>query len=147
MANFIYVKDLNGIHNPMVQMQANEAVSRGDALVLTSDQAQVDIADDAAEAILGIASHDTLILGTINIYPATDGAIFTVPTVTTGYVEATHKNTFCDLNTFTTGAMAVLPGTTGNAQVQLLGLVEGETSGSAGNLVYVKFNLRSGQGA
>ena len=147
MANFIYVKDLNGIHNPMVQMQANEAVSRGDALVLTSDQAQVDIADDAAEAILGIASHDTLILGTINIYPATDGAIFTVPTVTTGYVEATHKNTFCDLNTFTTGAMAVLPGTTGNAQVQLLGLVEGETSGSAGNLVYIKFNLRSGQGA
>ena len=147
MANFIYVKDLNGIHNPMVQMQANEAVSRGDALVLTSDQAQVDIADDAAEAILGVASHVTLISGTINIYPATYGAIFTVPTVTTGYVEATHKNTFCDLNTFTTGAMAVLPGTTGNAQVQLLGLVEGETSGSAGNLVYVKFNLRSGQGA
>ncbi len=147
MANFIYVKDLNGIHNPMVQMQANEAVSRGDALVLTSDQAQVDIADDAAEASLGVASHDTLISGTINIYPATDGAIFTVPTVTTGYTDASHRNTFCDINTFTTGAMAVLPGTTGNAQVQLLGLVEGETDGSAGNLVYVKFNLRSGQGA
>lgn len=147
MAGFILVKDLNGIHTPMVQMQANEAVTVGDALVLTADKSQVDIADDAAEAIHGVASHTGLILATLNINPATDGAIFTVPTVTTGYTDATHRNTFCDINTFTTGAMAVLPGTTGNAQVQLLGLVEGETDGSAGNLVYVKFNLRSGQGA
>jgi len=147
MANFKYVKDLNGIHNPMVQIVANEAVKQGDALVLTSDHAKVDVADDAAEAIFGIASHDTSILGTINVFPSSDGAIFTVPTVTTGYVEATHKYTFCDIGTFTSGVMAVLPAVTGNAQIQLLGLVEGETSGSAGNLVYVKFNLRSGQGA
>ena len=147
MANFIYVKDLNGIHNPMIQMDANEAVTQGDAVVLTSDKTEVDRADDAAEAIHGVASHTAILGAVVNIYPATDGAVFTVPTVTTGYVEATHKNTFCDLNTFTTGAMAVLPGVTGNSQVQLLGLVEDETSGSAGNLVNIKFNLRSGQGA
>ena len=147
MAGFKYVKDLNGIHNPLIYTQANEAFSVGDALVLTSDKTQCDIADDAAEAIFGVASHATLILGTCAVFPATDSAIFTVPTVTTGYTDATHRNTFCDLNTFTTGAMAVLPGTTGYAQVQLLGLVEGQTDGLAGNLVYVKFNLRSGQGA
>lgn len=146
MANFKYVKDLNGIHNPMVQIDANEAVSRGDALVLTSDKTEADMADDAAEAIFGIASHDAAIGSVINVYPASDTAIFTVPTVTTGYTDATHRYTDCDINTFTTGAMAVLPGTTGNTQVQLLGLVEGETDGLAGNLVYVKFNLRSGQG-
>lgn len=147
MAGFIYVKDLNGIHNPMIQIDANEAVKRGDALVLTSDKTEVDLADDAAESIHGVASHDAIQDATINVYPSSDGAVFTVPTVTTGYTDATHRNTFCDLNTFTSGAMAVLPGTTGNSQVQLLGLVEGETDGSAGNLVYVKFNLRSGQGA
>lgn len=147
MAGFIYVKDLNGIHNPMIQIDANEAVKRGDALVLTSDKTEVDLADDAAESIHGVASHDAIQDATINVYPSSDSAVFTVPTVTTGYTDATHRNTFCDLNTFTSGAMAVLPGTTGNSQVQLLGLVEGETDGSAGNLVYVKFNLRSGQGA
>ena len=143
---FRYVKDLNGIHNPMVQIDANEAVKRGDALVLTSDKTEVDLADDAAEAIFGVASHDAGIGDVINVFPATDTAIFTVPTVTTGYTDATHRYTDCDLDTFTSGAMAVLPGTTGNTQVQLLGLVEGEIDGEAGNLVYVKFNLRSGQG-
>ncbi len=147
MAGFKYVKDLNGIHNPIVQIDANEAVTVGDALVLTSDKTEVDIADDAAEAIHSVASHTAILGATLNVYPATDGAVFTVPTVTTGYTDATHRNTFCDINTFTTGAMAVLPGTTGNAQVQLLSLVEGETDGSAGNLVRIKFNLRSGQGA
>lgn len=148
MANFIYVQDLNGIHNPLIQRVASDALTRGDAVTPDATALdQVDLVDDAAEAILGVASHDTDAAGTANLYPASDGAIFTVPTVTTGYVEATHKNSFCDINTFTTGAMAVLPGVTGNSQVQLLGLVEGETSGSAGNLVYVKFNLRSGQGA
>lgn len=144
--NFKYVKDLNGIHNPMVQIDANEAVKQGDALVLTSDKTEADIADDAAEAIFGVASHAAAIGAVINVYPASDTAIFIVPTVTTGYTDATHRYTDCDLNTFTSGAMAVLPGTTGNLQVQLLGLVEGETDGEAGNLVYVKFNLRSGQG-
>jgi len=143
---FRYVKDLNGIHNPMVQIDANEAVKRGDALVLTSDKTEVDLADDAAEAIFGVASHDAGIGDVINVFPATDTAIFIVPTVTTGYTDATHRYTDCDLDTFTSGAMAVLPGTTGNTQVQLLGLVEGEIDGEAGNLVYVKFNLRSGQG-
>ena len=147
MANFKYVKDYNGIHNPMIQIDANEAVKQGDALVLTSDKTEVDLADDAAEAIHGVASHAAALGAVINVYPSSDSAVFTVPTVTTGYTDATHRNTFCDLDTFTSGAMAVLPGTTGNSQVQLLGLVEGETDGLAGNLVYIKFNLRSGQGA
>jgi hypothetical protein len=145
--NFKYVKDYNGIHNPMIQIDANEAVKQGDALVLTSDKTEVDRADDAAEAIHGVASHAAAQDAVINVYPSSDSAVFIVPTVTTGYTDATHRNTFCDINTFTSGAMAVLPGTTGNVQVQLLGLVEGETDGLAGNLVYVKFNLRSGQGA
>ena len=147
MANFIYIQDLNGVHNPLIQIDANEAVKQGDALVLTSDKTEVDLADDAAEAIHGVASHAGALGDTLYVYPASDSAIFTVPTVTTGYTDATHRNTFCDLNTFTSGAMAVLPGTTGNSQVQLLGLVEGETDGLAGNLVKIKFNLRSGQGA
>ena len=146
MANFKYVKDLNGIHNPMIQIVANEAVKRGDALVLTSNKTEVDLVDDDGEAIFGIASHDAALGAVINVYPSSDTAIFTVPTVTTGYTDATHRYTDCDLNTFDSGAMAVLPGTAGNLQVQLLGLVEGETDGLAGNLVYVKFNLRSGQG-
>lgn len=148
MAGFVYVKDLNGIHNPVVHRVASETVKVGDAVTPDSVALdQVDLVDDAAEAILGVACAGVTLTESGIFYPATDGAIFTVPTVTTGYVEATHKNSFCDINTFTSGAMAVLPGVTGNAQVQLLGLVPGETSGSAGNLVYIKFNLRSGQGA
>ena len=149
MAGFVYVKDLNGIHNPVIHRVASDtSILVGDAVTPDSVALdQVDRVDDAAEAILGVACATTLAAASGIFYPATDGAVFTVPTVTVGYVEATHKNSFCDINTFTTGAMAVLPGVTGNAQVQLLGLVEGETSGSAGNLVYIKFNLRSGQGA
>ena len=148
MAGFVYVKDLNGIHNPLIQRQANEQCLVGDAMTPDSTALdQLDRVDDAAEPIIGVACATVLITATGLFYPATDGAIFTVPTVTTGYVEATHKNSFCDINTFTSGAMAVLPGVTGNAQVQLLGMVEGETSGTAGNLVYIKFNLRAGQGA
>ena len=148
MAGFVYVQDLNGVHNPMIQRVASEETKVGDAVTPDSVALdQVDRVDDAAEAILGVGCATVAAAGTGYYYPATDGAIFEVPTVTTGYVEATHKNSFCDINTFTSGAMAVLPGVTGNSQVQLLGLVEGETSGLAGNLVYIKFNLRSGQGA
>ena len=148
MAGFEYVKDLNGIHNPVVHRVASEDCKLGDAVTPDSVALdQVDRVDDAAEAILGVACVLVSAAATGIFYPATDTAIFKVPTVTTGYVEATHKNSFCDINTFTSGGHAVLPGVAGNAQVQLLGLVEGETSGLAGNMVYIKFNLRSGQGA
>ena len=148
MAGFIYVKDLNGIHSPVIHRVASEGIKLNDAVTHdTTALDQVDLVDDAAEAILGVSCAVVDAAASGIFYPATDSAVFTVPTVTTGYVEATHKDTFCDINTFTSGAMAVLPGVTGNAQIQLLGLVEGETSGSAGNLVYIKFNLRQGQGA
>ena len=148
MAGFIYVKDLNGVHTPAIHRVCSEDIKLNDAVTQDATALdQVDFVDDAAEAILGVACAATLATATGLFYPATDSAIFTVPTVTTGYVEATHKNSFCDIETFTSGAMAVKPGVAGNAQVQLLGLVPGETSGSAGNLVYVKFNLRQGQGA
>lgn len=143
-----YVKDLVGLHNVLVHATVGAvAVKEGDPIKVGASQDVVIPVTAAADAILGVASHAAAVGDDVLYYPATPTAVFEVTTVTTGYAEATHKWNTCDLAAFTSGAMTANPGADVSHQLLMLGLEDGETSGSAGNKMLVKINQRAGQGA
>jgi len=145
MAGFQYVKDLNGIHNPLTADTVGAtAIKAGDALIVGASQEVVIPATAATDRISGVALVAGAIGATAIYAPSSDSAIFTVITVATAYTDATHKYTTCDLAGFTSGAMTITPGADTNHQVLLLGLVEGETDAEVGNKVYCKIYLRDG---
>jgi len=141
---FRYVKDYNGVHTELEILKAQDAVKEGDALKLGTNKNEVTPVTAGADLVIGVASHDADAGEEVAVYPAGPQSIFEVPTVTTGYVEATYKYQKCDITDFTSGAMKIDPATTTSGQVKMVELQDGETSGSIGNKVLVAFTLRAG---
>lgn len=139
---FHFRKSESGATAPLRYITMHEAGKDGDVIVPYASAAnQADLMDDTAEAPLGVLVGDTDAAAEGAYIPCRPEYIFEVQCSSDEkYVDADDRDTTCDIDTYTSGAMGIDPATDANHHVFILGLVDGESDDTDGNKVLVKFN-------
>lgn len=140
-ANITWSHNLKGGPPTMKTFTTSEAVAAGDIVVHDSAASTISRMDAVDESVLGVAVEDSASGAECQIIIATAEDVFEFTTVGTGFTTGTHDYTKVDVADFTTGGMEITAGS-GDGDVLMLTLVDGETSGSAGNRVLGIFQTR-----
>ena len=105
-------------------VEVDEAVKRGDVLVSATDKSHAARLDDNAEFALGVATHDSAVNTICAYVPAAPWNVFAF-LLSGNYDDSADRYTYCDFDVFTTGAMAINPGTDSTHMVWLFGRRDG----------------------
>ena len=139
--DIVWVKNLLG--GSTIEMEGTvgaTAVKKGDILIAGAT-AEVLIPMIAVDTVVvGVATNDAAVGGTVNYTPAFPWNVFAIRTATaTPYDDSADKFTCCDVVDFTSGAMEINPEDGTASDVLLYGLADGETDDTADNVALCIF--------
>ena len=120
-----FVKNLLGGGEVLDYIEVDEAVKRGDIIVPATDKSHAARMDDDAEFALGVVTHDSAVNTIVAYVPAFPWNVFTFLIESTKYDDSADRFTSCDVSTYTSGAMAIDPGTASTNMIWLLSGREG----------------------
>ena len=120
-----WVKSLLGGGEVLDYIEVDEAVKRGDIIVPATDKSHAARMDDNAEFALGVVTHDSAVNTIVAYVPATPWNVFAFLIETTKFDDSADRFSTCDVSNYSTGAMAIDPGTDSTNMIWQLGRREG----------------------
>lgn len=134
--DIVWVKNLLGGSTIMMEGTVGAtAVKKGDILIVGASQELLIPMIAVDTVVVGVATHDAAVGATVSYIPSFPWNVFAFKTATaTPYDDSADKFTFCDVVDFTSGAMKINPEDATASDILLIGLADGETDDTAGNV-------------